>query len=168
MTQTALQSLPHAVQPRTPAPSTSAPALTVVAQRPAPSGDTKEASHMVRDYALLSVLGAAIAIVLGLLAPPAARFEGLAAFACAASVVLLASAPIARYNWQRILSAVLACTVFALSLFAIHMVPAGPLALLLAALGALLQIQFSSEHNWRAPGAHWLLFTVTLGVLLLA
>lgn len=168
MTQPALQSLPYAVQPRTPAPSTPAPALTVIAQRPAPSGDTKGASHVVSDYALLSALGAAIAIVLGLLAPAAARVEGLAAFACAVSFVLLASAPFARHNWQRMLSAVLACTVFALSLFAIHLVPAGPLSLSLAALSALLQIQFSSEHNWRAPGAYWLLFTVTLGVLLLA
>lgn len=133
--------------------------------RPAPA---EAPTHPLRDYSLLSGAGFAVALVLVLLVPAAERLQAFTAFTAAASLALFAAAPFARRNWQRLVNFTAAVTVAVLSLLALQSTAAGHLSLAALAAAALAQLQFSSEHNWRAPGPAWLLFFTSLSLLWLA
>ena len=122
-------------------------------------------TRALRSYALLSSTGFAAALVLALLAPTAERLQAFAAFGASASLVLLAVAPLARRTWQRLVNFAAAVTVAVLSLQALQSVTAGYSSLLMLAAASLLQLQFSREHDWHAPGPAWFLFITSIGLL---
>ena len=118
--------------------------------------------RIVLRYALGSAAAAIAVILLTWLSPPGAyRIPAFAALAAAASLFLLAGAPLAKNTWQRATGVLLAVTQFCLALTAQVEPQAVSLSLLTLCGGSLFMLYASREHDWKAPGVFW--FSCILG-----